>query len=149
MLMLKLITPQGIAYEDAIDQVSVPTATGEITILPGHIPLISLLAAGELKIKKGDHETVLAVSPSGVIEVGNDNTVSILADTAERAEAIDVAMAEAARARAEELLKQTQFADDREFTTIQAAIEREVNKIRVGQKYRHLRAPEKSVKKSS
>lgn len=134
-----LITPAGVAYrDDTVLQVTVPTTTGEITILPNHIPLMSLLAAGELRIKKNDHEVVLAIASGGVVEVQKNNIVRVLAETAERAEHIDIAAAEAAKKRAEELLKQAQFADDREFAAIQASIEREVAKIRVGRKYRKL-----------
>ncbi len=135
MIKLKIVTPEGITYQDDVDQVSIPTATGEITVLQNHVPLVSILMAGELKAKKGDHDVILAVS-GGVVEVRPHSEVYIMADAAVRAEHIDIAAAEAAKARAEELLKQQANAEDVDFARIQAAIERETAKIRVGKKYR-------------
>ena len=80
--------PERTVYEDEIDQVTLPTQEGEITVLPDHIPLISVLAAGELVAKNGSEEIAMAVS-GGMIEV-RKNEITILADTAERAEEIDI-----------------------------------------------------------
>ncbi len=135
MLVLKIVTPEGITYDDTVESVSIPTATGEITVLQNHVPLVSILMAGELKAKKGDHEVILAVS-GGVVEVRPNSEVYIMADAAVRAEHIDITAAETAKARAEELLKQQANVEDVDFARIQAAIERETARIRVGKKYR-------------
>ena len=134
MIKFKIVTPDGIMYDDAVDQVTIPTAMGQITVLPNHIPLISVLAAGELVIKKDDELTNLAVS-SGVLEVRPGSELYIVADTAERAEQIDIERAEVARKRADELMKQEHVADV-DYARIQAKLEKELARIRVGKKYR-------------
>lgn len=136
-MLLKIVTPDGVTYESEVDQVSVPTQSGEITILPHHIPLISVLKAGELRIQKEKHEVLIAVS-SGVIEVRPNSEISIIADTAERAEHIDIERAEAARARAEQLMKEKSSLEEVEFARIQAKMEKELARLRVGKKYRNL-----------
>lgn len=136
MIKFKIVTPDGVIYEDdSVEQVSLPTASGYITVLPGHIPIVSLLVAGELIIKKGDHSVPMAVS-RGVIEVRPNSEVYILADTAERAEHIDIARAEAAKARAEEAMRTQEKVADVDFARLQAVIERELARISVGKKYR-------------
>ena len=136
-MLLKIVTPDGVTYESEVDQVSVPTQSGEITILPHHIPLISVLKAGELRIQKEKHEVLIAVS-SVVIEVRPNSEISIIADTAERAEHIDIERAEAARARAEQLMKEKSSLEEVEFARIQAKMEKELARLRVGKKYRNL-----------
>ncbi|MBI2436698.1 MAG: ATP synthase F1 subunit epsilon [Candidatus Magasanikbacteria bacterium] len=138
MLLLKIVTPDGITYESEIDQVSVSTQNGEITVLQNHIPLISVLKAGEIRILKSGHEVDLAVS-SGVLEVRPHNEVYILADTAERAEHIDLERAESARKRAEELMAQKQTLEDVEFALLQAKLEKELARLKVGKKYKNIR----------
>lgn len=131
----KIVTPEKTIYEDKILQLSVFTEMGEITILPNHVPIVSLIKAGELRLKKSDGEVVMAVS-GGFVEVRGKNEVVILADSAERAEDIDIEKAEAARKRAEEMLEEKETMDDLEFAKLQAVIDREMARIRVGNKYR-------------
>ncbi|HSR88979.1 MAG TPA: F0F1 ATP synthase subunit epsilon [Candidatus Udaeobacter sp.] len=137
MLKFKIVTPEKVIYENEISQVSVPTMSGEITILPNHIPLISVLKAGELKIKDKTGEHNLAVS-GGFLEVRGQNEVVILADHAERVADIDITKAEEARQRAEEQMKNIKNSQDVDYAKLQALIDREVNKIRVAKKYRNL-----------
>lgn len=136
-MLLKIVTPDGSTYESEVDQVSVPTQTGEITVLPHHIPLVSVLKAGEIRIVKNNEEVILAVS-TGVLEVRPNSEVYVLADTAERAEHIDLERAEASRKRAEELLQQKQSLEDVEFARLQAKMEKELVRLRVGKKYRKI-----------
>ncbi len=135
MFKFKIVTPDGITYDDMIESVTIPTETGEITILEHHTTIVSVLRAGELQVHKKDQDVSIAVS-GGVVEVRETGDVYVLADTAERAEHIDVERAEIARKRAEELLAQAQHADDIDFARIQAAIEKELARIHVGKKYR-------------
>ena len=79
---LKVATPERVLYDGAVKQVSLPTPMGEITILPNHIPLVSVVSPGELRITADKQEVPLAVS-QGVVEISN-NTITVLADTAER-----------------------------------------------------------------
>ena len=136
-IKFKIVTPEHIVYENEISSVSIPTTTGEITILPNHIPLVSVVAPGEMKIKDASGEQILAIA-GGFVEVRTNNEVVILADNAERADEIDVARAEAAHKRAEEAMQQAKNVQDVDFARLQAVMERELNRVRVGKKYRKL-----------
>ena len=131
----KVVTPHGVTYEDNVEKVSIPTMAGDIEILENHAALVSVLAPGELVIHKDDHTVNLAVS-GGIIEMRPTGELYILADTAERAEDIDVERADAARKRAQELLKQQKNVADVDFARIQAMIEKETVRLSVGNKYR-------------
>ena len=137
MIKFKIVTPEKVIYENEISQVSVPTMSGEITILPNHIPLVSVLKAGELRIKDKDGEHNMAVS-GGFLEVRGNNEIVILADHAERVADIDIAKAEEAKQRAEEQMKNIKNVQDVDYARLQAAIDRETNKLRVAKKYRNL-----------
>ena len=137
-LKLKIATPEKVIYENEILQVSIPTMDGEITVLPNHVPLVSVLKAGEMRIVDKDGEQILAVS-GGFLEVRGQNEIVILADNAERATEIDVDRAEQARLRAEELMKQTKSVEDVDFAKLQAMIDREMNRIKVGRKYKNIK----------
>ncbi|MBU2542858.1 ATP synthase F1 subunit epsilon [Patescibacteria group bacterium] len=137
MLSFKIATPERVVYEDEIKQVSIPTTSGEITILPNHIPLVSVVQAGELKIVDKDGEHVLAVA-GGFLEVRDNNEIVILADNAERAEEIDLERAEEARQRALKEIEQAKSMENVDFAKLQAVIDREMNRIRVGKKYKRI-----------
>lgn len=136
-IKFKIATPERVVYEDEIDQITLPTKMGEITILPNHIPLVSSLMPGEILIKKDKEEIPLAVS-GGFIEFANNQLV-ILADTAERAEEIDEQRAEEGRERAKDLLEKKQAAEEVDFTALAARMEKELARLKVARKYRHLR----------
>lgn len=135
---LTIVTPGGIIYEDMVEKVTLPTKSGEVTILPEHEAMVSVLQAGEINIYKVGYETDLALS-GGVLEMRPDNELFLIADSAERAEEIDIERAEAAKARAEELLQQIKNVEDVEYARIQAMIEKEMNRAAVGKKYRKIR----------
>jgi len=99
---LDIVTAERVAYSGDVDVVVAPGSEGQLGILPHHTPLMTALLPGELRIKKGGEELLLAIT-GGFLEVRPDRVV-ILADAAERAEEIDVARAEAARQRAKERL---------------------------------------------
>jgi len=133
-IQLKIVTPEKIIFSDKVNQVSLSTTTGEITVLPNHIPLISQLTAGEISVKYGsDKEDLMAVS-GGFVEVLPEQVV-ILADTAEKAAEIDETKAEEARRKAEEILK-TKVVDAKEFAFLTAKIEKELARLRVVRKYK-------------
>jgi F-type H+-transporting ATPase subunit epsilon len=139
----KIVTPERIVFEDSVDAVILPTVDGEITVLPNHIPLVSLLAAGVLRIKKGAEETPLAVS-SGVIEVDGKRVV-VLADTAERADELEEEKIEKAREAAQKLMTEKR-ADAEGFTEATAALERELARLKVARRYRRSRGSNPSSK---
>ena len=102
-LKFQIITPERVVFSEEVEQVSVMTREGEITILPNHIPLVGLLVPGEVRYKKMGEEVGIVVS-TGFVEVQPGNSVVLLADTAEHAAEIDLARAEAARERATRLM---------------------------------------------
>ena len=99
-MRLAIVTAEKLVYSDEVSSVVAPGAEGQLGILPNHAPLLTSLKPGELKVLKEGEETNIAVS-GGFLEVLK-NVVTILADTAERAEDIDVERAEAALKRAQE-----------------------------------------------
>jgi F-type H+-transporting ATPase subunit epsilon len=103
-LTLEIVTPEARVYSDTIETVVIPTLDGEIGILPGHIPLLTQVVAGELRVTKGGQTQFLAVG-AGFAEVQGDK-VSVLAESAITEERIDVNAAEEAKRRAEQALKE-------------------------------------------
>lgn len=133
-IKLKIVTPEKILFEEKVSQISISTVMGEITILPNHIPLVSQLTSGEIIIKTDKGEEDLMAVSGGLVEVLPDQVV-ILADTAERAEDIDEERAEAARRKAEEVLK-TKVSDAESFAMFTAQIEKEMARLKVARKYK-------------
>jgi F-type H+-transporting ATPase subunit epsilon len=95
---VEVIAAERRVLEDDVDEVLAPTPQGQVGILPRHAPLLTLLSPGALRLKKGDDEVVLAVG-GGFMEV-SENRVVVLADSAERAEEIDLARVQEAKQRA-------------------------------------------------
>jgi F-type H+-transporting ATPase subunit epsilon len=133
-LHLTITTPERIVLESEVSSVNVPTVDGEIGLLPDHIPLVSLLAPGELHaVTTTGEEQIMAVS-GGFIEV-RDNAVVILADTAEKAEEIDELRAQEGREKAQKLM-QERATDDVGFADAQAAMAKELARLKVVKKRR-------------
>jgi len=136
-IKFKIITPERTVFESEVSQVTLPVSEGEVTILPSHRPYIASLESGEIVLKTNtsgiEEETSLVVS-GGFIEF-NENSLIVLADTAERAEEIDLKRAEEARARAEELKKNRIDMDETDYARVAAAIQKESARIRVAQKH--------------
>jgi F-type H+-transporting ATPase subunit epsilon len=128
-LHVEVVTAERELYRGEASLVNAPGTEGRLGILPGHAPLLTTLAPGELIIKLGESEEPLFVS-GGFLEVFQ-NQVTILADAAEHAEEIDQARAEEARRRALERLEQG--ATDIERAELQAALERAVSRLRVAE----------------
>jgi F-type H+-transporting ATPase subunit epsilon len=133
-LTYKIITPERIVLEGEAVALSVMTDSGEITILPGHIPLASLLRAGEMRVKTADGEEELLAVSTGLLEVQKNNQIVILANTAERSEELELAEIEAAKTRAEEALKNSRHREDVTFADAAAHLERELARYRVALK---------------
>lgn len=121
MLKLEIVTPEKKVFDETVDAVTVPTATGEVGILPNHAPLISSLKPGILSYtNKGANERM--VISGGFIEV-NSNKVSILADVAEKADEIDAEAARLEREEAEKILGSWNGTEE-EFETEREKLER-------------------------
>lgn len=147
-ITLKVITPEKIVYEDEVDSVTAMTESGEITILPEHIPLVTNLKAGEMRLKKDGEELYLAAS-TGFLEVRPGNQVVILADTAERMEELELEKIEAARDAAKKLLEEKRHADNVGFAAAAAAMERELARYKVASRRKYRGAPKKPGEFSS
>lgn len=126
MLHLELITPERVIYEGDADSISLPTPDGEITVLPHHIPLISIVKPGSILVRKGKEEMIFAVS-RGVIEV-DGKSLKVLADTAERAEELEEATIEKARQEAQKMMNEKR--EDKEgFAEATAILDKELARL--------------------
>lgn len=137
-LQFKIVTPERVVFEDTVDGVVLPTTEGEITLLPHHIPLVTLLSAGVLRIKKGNEEILLAVS-GGVVEIDGKRII-VLADTAERADELEEEKIEKARQSAEKLMQEKRH-DAEGFAEATAALERELARLKAIKRHRRSRGP--------
>jgi len=118
--------------------VTIPTQDGEITVLPGHVPLVSSLKPGVCTLHDGKNQEYLSLS-GGFLEVQPDGRVIVLADTAERAEELDLEKIEAARERARKVLEEKRGLDDVASAAAFAALERELAREQTARKYRDLK----------
>jgi F-type H+-transporting ATPase subunit epsilon len=128
-IKLEIVTPYGLVFSDDVDEVVASGSEGEFGVLPNHTPFITTLKIGMLTYKK-DNVAGYCFVNNGFAEVGPDK-VLILADSAEKAEDIDVERALAAKKRAEERLKQAEKIDQARAT---AALERAVTRIQIAEK---------------
>lgn len=131
-IKFKIVTPERTVFEEDVFQATIPTSDGVVTILPNHRSYIASLMSGEIMLRKGKDEFFISIS-GGFMEF-NNNELVVLADTAERAEEIDIKRAEEAKKRAEELKKQKITMDEEEYARVAAVIEREAARIRVARK---------------
>lgn len=133
MLHFALITPDRTVFEGEVDSVSIPTPDGEITVLPHHIPLISIVRPGSILVRKGKEEQLFAVS-RGVVEI-DGTSLRILADTADRAEELEEEAIEKAKAEAEKLMAEKRH-DSEGFAEATALLERELARLQVKRRHR-------------
>jgi F-type H+-transporting ATPase subunit epsilon len=103
-MRMEVVTPERVVLKDSVSAAVLPGAQGYIGILKDHAPMVVALRAGVVKFKEGGHYRRMAVS-GGFAEVSG-NVITVLADTAERAEEIDVNRAQAAAERARLRLKE-------------------------------------------
>tara|TARA_B100001964_G_scaffold217261_1_gene257175 strand:+ start:196 stop:618 length:423 start_codon:yes stop_codon:yes gene_type:complete len=132
-IQFSIVTPERIIMSQTVDSVSVMTSTGEITVLPNHAPLVSELKPGELKLIVDGKEELLAVS-TGFIEVRDKGEVVILADTADRAEELDIEAINKAKEEAERIMSEATSVNDQAYARAAAALEREMARHRVAMK---------------
>lgn len=131
-LRVEIITAERVVLREEVDMVVAPGIEGQLGILPHHAPLLTTLAVGELRLKKGDEEISLAIT-GGFLEVQPDRVV-ILADAAERAEEIDLARAEMAKKRAEErLVRRTAEVD---MARAEVALRHSLIRLKIAEKRR-------------
>jgi F-type H+-transporting ATPase subunit epsilon len=122
MIKLEIVTPEKKVFDETVDSVTVPTATGEVGILPNHAPLISALKSGILSFSNKGASEKMVVS-GGFVEVSS-NKVSVLTDVAERADEIDVEAARAQLAEAQKVLSGSFSGTEEEFEIEKERLER-------------------------
>ncbi|HEY8994604.1 MAG TPA: ATP synthase F1 subunit epsilon [Lacunisphaera sp.] len=119
-LTLEIVTPEAKVYSDTIDSVVIPTVEGEIGVLPGHIPLLTQVEDGELRVTKGASTQLLVVS-GGFAQIDGDR-VRVLAENAINEEKIDEHAVEAALKRAEEQLREAKDMDPQQYEHLQSMV---------------------------
>jgi F-type H+-transporting ATPase subunit epsilon len=136
----EIVSQDRTVFAGDVDIVVLPGSAGEMGILPKHAPVLTTLKFGVVKIRKGGREEIFTVA-GGVAEVQPD-IVTVLADAAENVEEIDVSRAEAARARAEEVVAKGVPADTDTYLTMEAALRRSNLRLDAARRYRkNIRSP--------
>ena len=133
-LKLEMVTPYKRLLSEEVDELTAPGFVGELGVLPGHTPLLTTLKVGELSYKKDNEQFHVAVN-WGYLEV-EDDTVTVLVDTAEKSDEIDLARARAALDRAEDALKSLPL-EDKKHIIMEAALQRALIRIQVAGKKGH------------
>ena len=135
----EIVSQDRTVFTGDVDIVVLPGAGGEMGILPKHAPVLTTLKYGYVRVRKSGKEEVFAVS-GGVAEV-QPELVTILADAAENVEEIDEARADAARKRAEEILKKGVPADTDAYLAMEAALRRSNLRLDAVRRYRKSGSP--------
>jgi F-type H+-transporting ATPase subunit epsilon len=130
----EVITAERVVFGDDVDMVVAPGSEGQLGILPHHAPLMTSLTYGELMLHRAGQEDEFIAIGGGFMEVGPDR-VTILADSAERAEEIDEARAEEARQQAEKTMAQ-KAREDVDFARAEAALRRSMIRLKVARRKR-------------
>lgn len=137
---LIIVTPERQLLRETVVEVTLPGADGQLGILPGHAPLITELGIGELSYRAKSGESGPLAIIRGFAEVLGDR-VTVLAETAERPEEIDVARAEEARKRAEQRLTAATGDPTIDWDRAAVALQRSLIRIQVGRKRRGVTVP--------
>ena len=134
MIRLKVITPEKVVLDEEVSQVTLPTTEGEITVLPGHIPLVTLLGKGDIVGIK-DTEAIPLAIVGGFVRI-TDNEVAIMADFAEHVSVLTDEEIEKAKARAAELQKQFDNKEIVDFEHYEAELARSLTRANIGDKWK-------------
>ncbi|HXI53381.1 MAG TPA: ATP synthase F1 subunit epsilon [Candidatus Saccharimonadales bacterium] len=126
-LKLEIVTPDGTAYSEDVEMVTLPGVEGQMGIYPQHLPLMTQMVPGEISVRKAAHDYYLAVG-EGLIEIVGDR-VTVLTDLAIAAEKIDEAKVEEARQRAEARLHEK--LSDEQVASVNASLARSTAQLQV------------------
>lgn len=126
-LKLEIVTPEKTAYSEDVEMVTLPGSEGELGVYPNHVPLLTTLNPGELRVLKGGKETFLAIG-EGFVEV-TGTSVSVLTDMALDVTAIDESAAEEAVARARAAMKDDLTGE--EVVAVQASLQKALAQLHV------------------
>lgn len=138
IIKFEIVTPEKVILSEQITQVVVPTKAGEITVLAGHLPLVSSLESGVIIAKKEDGSDVIMAVSGGFCEVTKEKVV-ILADTAERADELDEERIKEARVLAEKSKEDVKHMDAERFANISAKLQKELARERALKKWRNIK----------
>jgi F-type H+-transporting ATPase subunit epsilon len=127
---LQIVTPDRLVVRERVDEVEIPGSDGYFGVLPGHTPLLASLAVGELWYRQGSEKTYLSIA-YGFAEVLPES-VTILAQLAEKAEDIDIERAQAALKRAEERLAQR--GSDIDYERARIALTKSMSRLQIASK---------------
>jgi len=130
----EIVSQDRTVFAGDVDIVVLPGAGGEMGILPKHAPVLTTLKFGVIKVRHSGREEVFTVA-GGVAEVQPD-IVTVLADAAENVQEIDIARADAARARAEEALAKGVPADTDAYLAMEAALRKSNLRLDAARRYR-------------
>jgi len=137
MIKLRVVTPDAVVIDEIVDNVSVPTTTGMITVLNKHVPLVSTIKSGEMTVRKGETGVGYAVF-KGVVNVRPHDKglteVVVLLESSDKVDELDEAIAKEALSRAEEVKKEKE--ESLEFGQTESIIERELNRVKLARKYK-------------
>ncbi len=137
-IKFEIATPERVVLKRQARQVTIPTQEGEITVLPDHSPLVSILKPGVIEAKLEDDSIEIMSVSGGFVEVLKSKLV-ILADSAERAEELDEQAVEEAKNRAQSSKEKAESEDTREFTEIAVKLERELARLSAVKRWRRLK----------
>ena len=131
-LKLEIVTPEALTYSEEVDMVTLPGREGEMGIYPNHIPVMTQVVAGEVMVRRGGQEHLLAIG-DGFVEI-TGSKVAIMTDMALKEDQIDEAIAEEARKRAEARLAEK--LDDEEAALVNAALAHSLAQLKVKRRRR-------------
>jgi F-type H+-transporting ATPase subunit epsilon len=134
-----IITQERIVFSGQVDSVNLPGVEGRMGILPNHSPLLTMLDFGEVLVRTAGREEYFAIG-GGFVEIQPDH-VTILADSAEQADEIDIDRAEQARRAAEEVMRTGVKDDPDRIAAVRASLMRAQVRAEVGRRRRHRAQP--------
>lgn len=137
MIKLRVVTPDNIVVDEVVDNVSIPTTSGMITVLNKHVPLVSTIKSGEMTVRKGGTGIGYAIF-KGVVNVRPHikgiTEVVVLLESSDRVDELDEAIAQEALSRVEEMKLEEE--EDIDFGATVSVVERELNRIKLARKRR-------------
>ena len=135
--IFEIVTPERVVSKESIQSLTLPTLAGELTVLTGHVPMVTALVPGVIETEKEDGtRDVMAVS-GGFVEVMHEKTI-ILADTAERAEEIDEERLEHAKKEAQRIMEESRRVDMTHFASASARLKRELARTKAIKRWRDI-----------
>lgn len=135
LFTVKVVTPEKVVYEHLVYSVTLPTDSGEITLLPNHQSVITTVTTGEMKILDDKNHQEIFFVDTGVAHFDDTNTLVILIDQSESVHEIDIDHAQKAYERARQLKEQAITEQEVDFARFESLIERELGRVKIARKY--------------